>query len=188
MLLGYARVSTAEQTTAPQIEALKRAGCERVFDEQMSGVDADRPELKKALAFAREGDTFVVWKLDRLGRSMKHLVQTVEALSKEGVAFKSLTEGIDTTTAGGTLIFHVFGALAQFERSLIRERTMAGLTNARRLGRCGGRPAANFDIAAAKVMLTVASAKETATHFGVSVSTMYRKIAEADQAQRGPIE
>lgn len=126
-LIGYARVSTTDQKLEPQVDALKAAGCETVFEDVISGAKTERPGLNEALAFLREGDTLVVWKLDRLGRSMKHLVETVAELGDRGVGFRSLTEGVDTTTTGGTLVFHLFGALAQFERDLIVERTQAGL-------------------------------------------------------------
>lgn len=138
-LIGYARVSTTDQKLEPQVDALKAAGCETVFEDVISGAKAERPGLNDALAFLRKGDTLVVWKLDRLGRSMKHLVETVTDLGDRGVGFKSLTEGVDTTTTGGTLVFHLFGALAQFERDLIVERTQAGLKAAAKRGRKGGR-------------------------------------------------
>ena len=140
-LIGYARVSTAEQKLEPQVDALKAAGCETVFEDVISGAKAERPGLNDALAFLRKGDTLVVWKLDRLGRSMKHLVETVTDLGDRDVGFRSLTEGVDTTTTGGTLVFHLFGALAQFERDLIVERTQAGLKAAATRGRKGGRKA-----------------------------------------------
>ena len=138
-LIGYARVSTTDQKLEPQVDALKAAGCETVFEDVISGAKADRPGLNEALAFLRKGDTLLVWKLDRLGRSMKHLVETVTDLGDRGVGFKSLTEGVDTTTTGGTLVFHLFGALAEFERDLIVERTQAGLKAAATRGRKGGR-------------------------------------------------
>ena len=140
MLLGYARVSTLDQTLDLQLDALKQAGCERWFTDTVSGSTTERPGLSEALAFARPGDTLVVWRLDRLGRSLKHLIETITALHERGIGFKSVTESIDTTTPGGKLIFHVFGALAEFERDLIRERTQAGLAAARARGRKGGRP------------------------------------------------
>src|SRR5271169_2116909 len=140
MLLGYARVSTVDQNLALQRDALSEAGCQRIFTEQMSGAVTDRPALHDALEFARSGDTLIVWKLDRLARSMKQLIETVENLRLRGIGFRSLTEALDTTTAQGRLVFHMFGALAEFERSLIRERTQAGLAAARRAGRTGGRP------------------------------------------------
>lgn len=126
-MFGYARVSTAEQNLSLQLDALRAAGCERLFEDHASGVKGDRPGLAEAIAYVRRGDTLVTWKLDRLGRSMAHLVETVRGLEAKGVGFRSLTEGVDTTTPGGTLVFHLFGALAQFERDLIRERTRAGL-------------------------------------------------------------
>ncbi len=137
--IGYARVSTTNQKLEPQVDALKAAGCETVFEDVISGAKAERPGLNEALAFLRRGDTLVVWKLDRLGRSMKHLVETVTDLGDRDVGFRSLTEGVDTTTTGGTLVFHLFGALAQFERDLIVERTQAGLKAAVTRGRKGGR-------------------------------------------------
>lgn len=138
-LIGYARVSTGEQTPAMQLDALTAAGCDRLFEDRLSGATTERPGLAEALAYVRGGDVFVVWKLDRLGRSMAHLVETVRMLEAKGVGFRSLTEGMDTTTPGGTLVFHIFGALAQFERDLIRERTRAGLVAAEARGRKGGR-------------------------------------------------
>lgn len=138
-LIGYARVSTAEQDTALQIDALRKAGCVRIFEDTVSGAKTERPDLAAALAYLRDGDTFTVWRLDRLGRSLPHLIETVGALEARGVGFRSLTENIDTTTSGGLLIFHVFGALSQFERDLIRERTKAGLSAAAARGRKGGR-------------------------------------------------
>ena len=140
MRVGYARVSTAEQQLAPQRDALAAAGCERLFTDQVSGARAERPGLGEALDFVRHGDVLVVWKLDRLGRSLRHLIGVVNDLAARGVAFASLTEQLDTTSAGGRLLFHVVGALAEFERELIRERTRAGLAAARARGRTGGRP------------------------------------------------
>ena len=137
MLLGYARVSTVDQNLALQRDALTEAGCAKIFTEQMSGAVTDRPALHDALEFARSGDTLIVWKLDRLARSMKQLIETIEGLRVRGIGFRSLTEALDTTTAQGRLVFHMFGALAEFERSLIRERTQAGLAAARRVGRTG---------------------------------------------------
>ncbi len=132
MLIGYARVSTLDQNLDLQKDALKKAGCERTFEDKESGA--------KALEALRPGDTLVLWKLDRLGRSLKHLVETVQALSQKGIGFKSLQESLDTTSSGGKLIFHIFAALAEFERDIIRERTQAGLVAARARGRQGGRP------------------------------------------------
>src|SRR5919206_4316257 len=141
MDIGYARVSTGEQTLDLQLDALAKAGCGKVYRETASGAKAERPVLEEVLGYLRPGDTLVVWRLDRLGRSLQHLIDVVAALAERGIGFKSLTEQIDTTTPGGKLIFHVFGALAEFERDLIRERTQAGLAAARARGRNGGRPA-----------------------------------------------
>jgi DNA invertase Pin-like site-specific DNA recombinase len=139
-LLGYARVSTTDQQPQLQVDALEHAGCYRVFTETASGARADRPTLTQLLDQLRPGDTLVVWKLDRLGRSLRHLVDTVTGLAERGIGFRSLQEAVDTTTPGGKLVFHVFAALAEFERDLIRERTTAGLAAARARGRHGGRP------------------------------------------------
>jgi DNA invertase Pin-like site-specific DNA recombinase len=135
MLIGYARVSTLDQHLHLQEDALKKAGCERIFTDTASGAKSERPGLSQVLDALRSGDTLVVWKLDRLGRSLKHLVETVQALSEKEVGFRSLQESIDTTTSGGKLIFHIFAALAEFERDIIRERTNAGLAAARARGR-----------------------------------------------------
>lgn len=140
MKIGYARVSTADQHLRMQEDALKSAGCEEIYTDIVSGVKSQRPGLNKALSYLREGDTLVVWKLDRLGRSIQHLIQTVNALQTKKIGFKSLQESIDTSTSGGKLIFHFFSALAEFERDLIRERTEAGLKAARIRGKMGGRP------------------------------------------------
>lgn len=137
--VGYARVSTADQDPALQHDALLAAGCEKVFEDRASGARADRAGLQAALAYVREGEVLVVWKLDRLGRSLPHLIETVTSLARRGVGFRSITEAIDTTTPGGRLVFHLFGALGQFERDLIQERTRAGLTAAAARGRKGGR-------------------------------------------------
>ena len=137
--VGYARVSTADQDPALQQDALAAAGCKKVFEDRASGARADRAGLQSALDYVREGDVLVVWKLDRLGRSLPHLLQTVTSLADRGVGFRSITEAIDTATPGGRLVFHLFGALGQFERDLIQERTRAGLTAAASRGRKGGR-------------------------------------------------
>ena len=139
MDIGYARVSTDDQSLALQLDALKAAGCKRVFRDVASGAKTDRSGLDEAFSHLREGDTLIVWRLDRLGRSLKQLIELMNSLQEEGVGFKSLTEQIDTTTSGGKLIFHVFAALAEFERDLIRERTRAGLAAARARGKKGGR-------------------------------------------------
>jgi DNA invertase Pin-like site-specific DNA recombinase len=142
MLIGYARVSTDEQNLDLQLSALKQAECEQIYTDKVSGTKATRPGLTDALSHLRSGDTFVVWRLDRLGRSLRHLIDTVTDLQERGIGFKSLTEAIDTTTSGGKLVFHIFGALAEFEREIIKERTRAGLTAARSRGKTGGRPKA----------------------------------------------
>jgi DNA invertase Pin-like site-specific DNA recombinase len=139
-LVGYARVSTFEQTMDLQQDALRTASCSRIFTDTISGGSTDREGLVQTLSFLRSGDTLVVWRLDRLGRSLRHLIETIATLHDRGIGFKSLTEQIDTTTSSGKLIFHIFGALAEFERELIRERTRAGLQAARARGRQGGRP------------------------------------------------
>lgn len=183
MLIGYARVSTVDQNLDLQRNALTEAGCERIFTEQMSGAVTDRPELMAAFGYMRGGDMLVVWKLDRLARSIKQLIDTVEDMRVRDIGFRSLTEAMDTTTAQGRLVFHMFGALAEFERSLIRERTRAGLAAAKKSGRTGGRPPklSYDDIEAAKAMLTnpdigVAS---VAHRLGVSLATLYRHIPAA---------
>jgi DNA invertase Pin-like site-specific DNA recombinase len=139
MLIGYARVSTTDQTLALQRDALERVDCERIFTDTASGSIADRHGLEEAISQLRPGDALVVWRLDRLGRSLRHLIETITELHARGVGFKSLAEQIDTTTSGGKLIFHIFGALAEFERDIIRERTQAGLAAARARGRQGGK-------------------------------------------------
>src|SRR4051794_22625432 len=142
MLIGYARVSTLDQTLALQQDALNAANCEHIYTDTVSGSVTDRPGLRLALSHLRSGDTLVVWRLDRLGRSLSHLIETVRQLQERGIGFRSLQEQIDTTTSGGKLVFHVFGALAEFERDLIRERTHAGLVAAQARGRLFGRPKA----------------------------------------------
>jgi len=138
--IGYARVSTADQHLRMQEDALRSAGCEEIFTDVISGAKSLRPGLDKALEYVREGDTLVVWKLDRLGRSIQHLILLMTSLNERKIGFKSLQESIDTSTSGGKLIFHMFGALAEFERDLIQERTQAGLKAARARGKMGGRP------------------------------------------------
>ena len=138
--VGYARISTSEQSLAIQEDALKNIGCKKIFADTISGAKTQRPGLADALDYIREGDTLVVWKLDRLGRSTQHLIETVKLLGDRGIGFQSLQENIDTTTGTGRLVFHIFSALAEFERDLIRERTNAGLKAAKARGRVGGRP------------------------------------------------
>ena len=180
MLVGYARVSTQDQNPDLQLDALKKAGCEKVYIEKASGAQRDRPELKAAIDYMRAGDTLVVWKLDRLARSIKQLIETIEGLEQRDIGFKSLTETIDTTTSGGRLIFHIFAGLAEFERSIIRERTKAGLASARARGRLGGRPKklSEADIEAAKALLSnpKITVEQAAERLGVAPSTLYRHI------------
>ncbi len=187
MLIGYARVSTLEQDPDLQVRALKAAGCAKIFEERASGAKSERPQLTAALSHLREGDTLCVWRLDRLGRNMRHLIETVETLKDQGVEFRSLTEGIDTTTIGGELVFGIFSAFAQFERNLIRERTMAGLSAARVRGRKGGRPRAltDGDVRAAQAMLSDPDIRvtEVAERFGVHVSTLHAYLADARAAK-----
>ena len=178
-LLGYARVSTTDQSADAQSEALSAAGCSRVWTETASGATTSRPQLSDLFSHLRRGDTLVVWRLDRLGRSLPHLLETVEQLDVDGVGFRSLTEAIDTTTSGGKLIYSIFGALAEFERNLIRERTNLGLAVARAQGRLGGRPPAmsGTQIKQAKRMRTGGmSLTDIREVLGVSRSTLYRHL------------
>jgi len=140
MLIGYARVSTKDQNATLQIDALKKAGCKKIFEDKITGKHLNREGLEKTMDILRTGDTLVVWRLDRLARSLKHLIELITHLEENKIGFKSINEAIDTTTSGGKLIFHIFGALAEFERNLIIDRTMAGLESARARGRKGGRP------------------------------------------------
>lgn len=185
--VGYARVSTADQDPALQLHALREAGCERVWTDRASGASAGRPELAAALDYLRPGDTLVVWKLDRLGRSLPHLVQLLERLAGLEVGFVSLTEGMDTETAAGRLLFHVVGALAEFERSLIRERTRAGLAAARANGRAGGRPpsVSPQQLAIAQQLLAKGHGLVfTARAVGVSRQSLGRALARAEAQDR----
>jgi DNA invertase Pin-like site-specific DNA recombinase len=184
MDIGYARVSTGEQTLALQLDALTNAGCGTIYEETASGAKAERPVLGEVLSYLRSGDTLVVWRLDRLGRSLKHLIEVVAQLSERGIGFKSLTEQIDTTTPGGKLIFHVFGALAEFERDLIRERTQAGLAAARARGRLGGRPKKLADAKQLELARTLYEGGQTdvatiCRTLGISRATLYRALKEA---------
>jgi DNA invertase Pin-like site-specific DNA recombinase len=178
-LHGYARVSTAEQDPALQDDALRRAGCVRVWTDVASGSRDDRPELARLLEQLLPGDTLVVWRLDRLGRSLRHLIDTVTALDERGVGFRSVQESIDTTTPGGRLVFHVFAALAEFERDLIRDRTLAGLEAARARGRRGGRPPkmTPAKLRQAERMYAAGTAiTEIADVLGVGRATVYRHL------------
>ena len=177
MRIGYARVSTNEQQPVSQLDALTEAGCERIYTETASGARRDRPELARALDVMREGDTLVVWKLDRLARSLGQLIETVRELDRRGIGFISLTDQIDTTSAGGRLLFHIMGAIAEFERDLTRERTRAGLDAARARGRVGGRrrKLSAADIEAAKAMVRAGQPPAAAAErLGVSLATLYR--------------
>ncbi len=187
MLVGYARVSTTDQNLDLQTDALQAAGCACLLTDTVSGAKVDRPGLTAALAACRSGDTLVVWKLDRLGRSLQHLVETVRDLGDRGVGFKSLQESIDTTTSGGRLIFHIFASLAEFERDLIRERTTAGLSAARARGRKGGRPK-GVDQKKQKAALALKqdprhSIREICEIVGISRNTYY-KYTRADDVPR----
>ena len=189
MRIGYARIATLDQNPDLQLEKLRAAGCERMVVEKASGSRADRPELRRVLHdMLREGDTLVVWKLDRLARSLMQLIETAADLKARGIGLVSLTDAIDTASPGGMLVFHMLGAIAEFERALIRERTMAGLTEAKRKGRRGGRPRrlSEKDANAAKVLLAGGSltAKEVAARFGVSKATLYRYLGQNDEARR----
>ena len=189
MLVGYARVSTQDQNPALQLDALKASGCEKVFVEKASGAQRNRPELIAALDYIRAGDGLVVWKLDRLARSLPQLIETVAMLEERSVGLRSLTESIDTTTAGGRLIFHVFGALAEFERAVIRERTQAGLAAARSRGKIGGRPrkVTDSDIRAAKAMLADGgiTVGEVAKRLSIAPSTLYKYLPAAKATSAG---
>lgn len=179
MLIGYARVSTQDQNLELQSDALTKVGCQKVFEDKVSGTRADRPGLAKALEILHEGDTLVVWKLDRLGRSVKQLVELVGELHKQGVQFKSLTDAIDTGTPSGRFFFHVMASLSEMERELIVERTRAGLEMARRLGRKGGRKPKMTDSkieSAKKLLASGVPPKDVARNLGVSVPTLYRWV------------
>jgi DNA invertase Pin-like site-specific DNA recombinase len=190
MLIGYARVSTHDQTLNLQQDALQKEGCTKIFTDTASGAKTEQKGLDEALNYVRKGDTLVVWRLDRLGRSLPHLITTMTDLEERGIGFKSLTENIDTTTSGGKLIFHIFGALAEFERNLIRERTQAGLVAARARGKKGGRPKA----LTARQLLVAHDLyekrhpiAEICRTLKVSKATLYRyiKTGERDQQSSG---
>ena len=178
--VGYARVSTTDQDTALQLDALAGAGCGKVFEDRASGAQVNRTGLRDALAYVHEGDVLVTWKLDRLGRSLPHLIETVTELEKRGVGFRSITEAIDTTTPGGRLVFHLFGALGQFERDLIQERTRAGLAAAAARGRKGGRrPVINVGkLDRARTLIgSGLTVREAATRVKVSKTALYKALA-----------
>ena len=182
MLIGYIRVSTNDQNTALQHQALFSAGCEQIFEDKMSGKTAERPGLKKLLKVLAEGDTLVVWKLDRLGRSMRNLVLLIEELRLRGINFRSLTDSIDTSTPMGRFFFHVMSALAEMERELIVERTRAGLAAARREGRIGGRRpklTAEQWAQAGRLLAAGEARQKVALIFDVGLSTLYKKFPAA---------
>lgn len=179
VLIGYARVSTQDQNLDLQTEALTKAGCKKIFTDKISGSRAERPGLTKALEMLREGDTLIVWKLDRLGRSVKNLVDLVGELHKQSIQFKSLTDAIDTGTPSGRFFFHVMASLAEMERDLAVERTRAGLEVARQLGRKGGRKRQMTDSkieSAKKLLASGIPPRDVATNLGISVPTLYRWI------------
>ena len=181
MFVGYARVSADDQRLDLQADALAGAGCEKVFTDKLSGAKADRPGLADALAFARTGDTLVVWRLDRLGRSLKDLIERVGELDARGVGLRSLRECVDTATPAGRLVFHTFGALAEFERDLLRERTNAGLQAARASGRVGGRnpklDARQIAMAARLMKGLETRAKDVASMLGITTAPLYRFVS-----------
>ena len=180
--IGYSRVSTADQDPALQVDALRTAGCEKIFTEKVSGTVRERPELSRVLEYLRPGDSLVVWRLDRLARSLSHLIDLVRDLDEREVGLVSISESIDTSTPGGRLVFHVFAALAQFERELIVERTEAGLAAARARGRVGGRPRALTDrrlkIAAEMYESKQYTVSAIAEALGVSRATIYRSLKQ----------
>ena len=184
MLIGYARVSTPEQDLAPQLAALDEAGCEKVFSDKASGAKANRAGLTDALSHARAGDILVVWKLDRLGRTMKGLVDLAAELAERKIGLRSLTDGIDTAGTAGKLVFHIMAAMAEMERDLVRERTTAALIIAKREGRVGGRKTVmtpkRLD-AARKLLASGMTAREIAPTIGVSVATLYRHLPAPEQ-------
>ena len=183
MLIGYARVSTQDQNLDLQTEALISAGCKKIFDDKISGGKVERPGLAKTLEMLREGDTLVVWKLDRLGRSVKNLVDLVGELQKQGIQFKSLTDAIDTSTPSGRFFFHIMASLAEMERELTVERTRAGLEVARKLGRKGGRKRQMTDSkieSAKKLLANGIPPRDVAKNLGVSVPTLYRWIPASE--------
>ena len=191
MLIGYARVSTQDQTINLQMDALKHIGCDKIFTDTASGATTDRKGLEEALQFVRPRDTLVVWRLDRLGRSLKHLIDTLKGFHDKGIEFKSLTENIDTSTPTGMLMFHLIGALAEFERNLIRERTIAGLEAARARGHNGGRPKigeTETKRMARKLYSDKSnSVKDICKSLRISKATLYRYVNEATPAKK-PLE
>jgi len=182
--IGYARVSTTDQTTDLQTDALGAAGCEKIFSDEISGSTKDRPGLTQALEYLREGDVLIVWRLDRLGRSIRNLIELINDLQSRGIGFRSLTEAIDTSTPGGQLVFHLFAALAEFERAIIRERVNAGLVAARRRGRVGGRPSVVTDSKASAITALAAqglSVSEICISLGISRASYFRHKAKTSR-------
>jgi len=182
MFVGYARVSTVEQNISLQLDALSQAGCEKIFQDKISGAKMVRPGLQAALEYVQPGDTLMVWRLDRLGRSLRHLIETVSHLEERGIDLRSLHEALDTKTAGGRLIFQIFGALAEFERNLIRERTLAGLKAVRARGRIGGRPKA-LDTSETELLYRLRDEKEHTVKeicqiLGISKPTFYTYLRQ----------
>jgi len=191
MLIGYARVSTTDQDASLQHDALEDIGCNRIFTDQASGMKVDRPELARALDILRAGDTLAVYRLDRLGRSLKHLVEIVESLQDRDIALRTIVEGFDTTTANGKLVFHVFAAMAEFERELIKERTLAGLQSARARGRLGGRPKTMDErkIATAKKLYDAGTlVMDICRTLGISKATFYRTVPTNGDRNAPPLE
>ena len=182
MIIGYARVSTEDQNLDLQLDALKEAGCKKIFQDKISGVKEDRDGLLQVLEIVRPGDTLVVWKLDRLGRSLQHLILVIDELKEKDVYFRSLKENLDTSSSTGKLIFHIFGALAEFERDIIQERTMAGLKAARARGRIGGRPkimgAGKVKLAKTLMADNTRSVRDICEIIGVSKATLYRYLKD----------
>jgi DNA invertase Pin-like site-specific DNA recombinase len=190
LLIGYARISQDTQSIDLQIDALTAAGCEKLFSDTAPGSRNDRPGLKQALEFVRSGDSICVWRLDRLGRSLSHLIALMQDLERRGVGFRSLTEAIDTTTPGGRLTYNLFSCLAEFERSVLRERTRAGLKAARQRGRLGGRPRLltpeKFD-AARRLLEAGTPARDVAAALAVSIATLYRHLPASRRVASGGV-
>src|SRR3954451_9604326 len=186
MMIGYARVSTTDQTLDLQLDALQKAGCSKIFTDTASGAKAERKGLEEAISYVRAGGTVAVWRLDRLGRSLQHLIETISKLDAQNIGFKSLTENIDTTTSGGKLTFHIFGALAEFERNLIRERTSAGLQAARERGRKGGRPkilsSSKIEMARKLYADKTNAVEDICKTLGISRATLWRYVKAPNNA------
>jgi DNA invertase Pin-like site-specific DNA recombinase len=184
-IIGYVRVSTVDQDLSLQLDALKAIGCSTIFEDHASGARADREGLAAALAYVRDGDVLAVWKLDRLGRSLQHLIEMIAQLEKKGVGFRSVTEAIDSTTPGGKLIFHVFGALGEFERDLIRERTRAGLRAAAARGRKGGRKPVVTPTSLQRASAMIGkglTVREAATRLKIGKTALYEALRKGSPA------